>query len=256
MGYTQAEFINMFAALFVILVLGIILRLTLKDKTLAVRQIPLHIIGATLVGIEVVKQVYRLCVGDWNTWCLPFHFCSFFLIWYAIALCTRGNTRQLMYFCSLTGGVIVTVVMYFAPHIVLQDGARIFWDSFNNAHTYFFHMGVVAYWIWMLMLNIYQPQRQHIKKTVLLYGAFFLVTIAAAFTFHENYTDVLSPSLALFENFRLFAGQFVYDLCLLLVGLGVITGISYALYFLTSKLSLTLNRQPQKAIANDDAHAN
>lgn len=235
MGYTQAEFINMFAALFVILVLGIILRLTLKNKTLAIRQIPLHIVGATLVGIEVVKQVYHICVGDWNTWFLPFHFCSFFLIWYAIALCTRGNIRQLMYFCSLTGGVIVTAVMYVAPHIILQDGARIFWDTFNHGHTYFFHMGVVAYWIWMLMLDIYQPQRQHIKKTVLLYGAFFLVTVAAAFIFHENYTDVLSSSLAGFENFRLTAGQFIYDICLLLVGFSVITGMAFLLYIAISK---------------------
>ena len=235
MGYTQAEFINMFAALFVILVLGIILRLTLKNKTLAIRQIPLHIVGATLVGIEVVKQVYHICVGDWNTWFLPFHFCSFFLIWYAIALCTRGNIRQLMYFCSLTGGVIVTAVMYVAPHIILQDGARIFWDNFNHGHTYFFHMGVVAYWIWMLMLDIYQPQRQHIMKTVLLYGAFFLVTVAAAFIFNENYTDVLSSSLAGFENFRLTAGQFIYDICLLLVGFSVITGMAWLLYIAISK---------------------
>ncbi len=246
MGYTHAEFVVMFMALFVILVLGVILRFTLKNKPLAIRQIPLHILGATIVIIEIVKQIYRIAEGTWTTRCLPFHFCSFFLIWYGLALITRGKFRQLMYFCSLIGGITVTVFMYCAPRIILVDAAHTFWDSFSHFHAFFFHMSVVAYWVWMLMLNIYQPDYQHIKKAVMLYTAFYFVTIAGAFIFKENYADVLYPSLKVFDQFRLTAGQFAYDVALLAVGIGLITGMSYAAYFITSKLYRHNLKQNQK----------
>lgn len=236
MGYTHAEFVVMFLALFIILVLGVILRFTLKNKPLAIRQIPLQIIAASLVLIEIVKQIYRISTGTWTTRCLPFHFCSFFLIWFAVALFTRGKTRQLMYFCSLTGGFIMTIVMYFAPRIILQEASSVFWDSFNHYHTFFFHMGVVAYWIWMLMLNIYQPDHHHVKKAIILYTTFYFVTIAGAFIFKENFADVLYPSLKVFDQFRLTAGQFAYDVGLLTVGVGLTACVAHLVFFATSKL--------------------
>ena len=249
MGYTPADAIVMLPALVVIFAIGWLLKLTIGKKSLAVREIPLHIIGFTIVAIEIVKQAYRICVGTWEAWCLPLHFCSFFLIWYGLALIFRGRLRQLMYFCSLTGGFIVTVFMYAAPRIILQDASHIFWDNFNHWHAFTFHMGVVAYWVWMLMLNIYQPDRRHIKKTVLLYAAFYLVVMAGAFTFHANFTDVLYSSLSAFERFRLSAGQFAYDAVLLAVGIGIITGVSYLAYFITSKLyQRYLNKFNQTAL--------
>lgn len=246
MGYTQAEILPMFLTLFVIILLGVILRFTLKKAPLSTRQIPLHILGATIVIIEIVKQIYRIAEGTWTLRCLPFHFCSFFLVWYGLALVTRGKFRQLMYFCSLVGGITVTIVMYCAPRIILVDAAHIFWDSFNHFHAFFFHMSVVAYWVWMLMLNVYQPERQHIRKAVMLYTAFFFVTIAAAFIFHENFADVLYPSIKAFDQFRLTAGQFAYDVGLLAVGIGVITGVSFAVYYGTSKLYRHNLKQTEK----------
>ena len=144
MGYTKAVFINMFSALAVVILLGVVLKLTLGKKSLAVRQIPLHVIGFSLVVFEIVKQTVYICKGTWNTWCLPLHFCSFFLIWFAVALVTRGRLRQLMYFCSLTGGVIMTVVLYFSPTAVLPEASKNFWDTFEHGHSYFFHISVFS----------------------------------------------------------------------------------------------------------------
>lgn len=249
MGYTPAEAIVMFPALIVVILIGLLLKLVLGDKSLAVREIPLHIIGFTIVSIEIVKQCYRVYTGTWATWCIPLHFCSFFLVWYSLALITRGKVRQLMYFCSLTGGFIVTVFMYVAPRIILVDAAHIFWDNFNHWHAFTFHMCVVAYWIWMLMLNIYQPDHRHIKKAVMLYTAFYLVVIAGAFTFHENYTDVLYSSLPAFDHFRLIAGQFAYDTVLLGIGIAIITAVSYLANFVTARLyQRYLNRFDKAAL--------
>ncbi|MCQ2381928.1 MAG: YwaF family protein [Clostridia bacterium] len=124
MGYTLAEFFTMFIALFVILTLGVIFKFKLGKAPLAVRQIPLHVIGALLLIFEVIKQIYHIINHDWILWYLPLHFCSFFLVWYGIALFTRGKTRQLMYFCSLTGGFMVSVLLFIAPRMILHDAAH------------------------------------------------------------------------------------------------------------------------------------
>lgn len=236
MGYTQAEFFTMFIALFLILTVGVILKFVLGKKSLAVRQIPLHIIGASLLILEVIKQTYHIYMHNWHVWFLPLHFCSFFLVWYALALCTRGKLRQLMYFCSITGGFMVSVLLFVAPRMILHDAAHDVWGSFDHFHTFFYHMGVVAYWIYLILLNVYQPDRQHIKRCILLYTAFYFVVLIGAFTFHENYTDVLHSSLAALDNFRLSAGQFAYDILLLGFGIGCIAGVSFLTYFVTSKL--------------------
>ena len=238
MGYnTQAEFMLMFIGLFVILVVGVILRHTLKKSSETIRHIPLMVLAALILLLEIAKQVYHIAVGDWHTWYIPLHFCSYFLVWYAVALCTRGTVRQIMYACSLIGGITVTILLFASPRMILFSALDNIWDTFNHFHTYFYHMGVVAYWIWMLMLNVYHPKRVHIYQVVVLHLAFFFVTIIGAHVFQENFTNVLnSENIAILEHFRLTAGQFPYTVVLLLVGVGVITIVSCTTYFVLRKL--------------------
>ncbi len=245
MGYTQAEFIGMFAALFVILTAGVILRYTLRNATATVRQIPIMVLGATILLLEIAKQSYHIINGDWNPWFLPLHFCSFFLIWYAVALFTRGKIRQLMYFCSLCGGILVSILLFIAPRMIIHSACQNLLGSFDAFHTYVFHMGVVAYWIWLLMLNVYQPERQHIHQTIILHTIFYFVVIAGAHIFHENFTNVLnSEGIAPLENLRASAGQFVYTIVMLLIGIAAIALAASATYFTINKF---YHRNPNKA---------
>jgi|GEM_PF-6729388 len=236
MGYTQAEFFTMFFALFIILVLGVIFKFTLRKATLAVRQIPINTLGAVILILEIIKQGYHLIVGDWRVWFIPLHFCSFFLVWYAVALFTRGKVRQLMYFCSISGGFLVSVLLFIAPRMILHDAVNDVWGSFDHFHTFFYHMGVVAYWVWMLMLNIYKPERSHIRTTVMIYTGFYFVVIAGAFLFRENFTNVLYSDIGILENLRTSTSQFTYDILLLAIGIAAITLVSTATYFAMSKL--------------------
>ena len=237
MGPTHAEFMMIFMALFVILVVGVILRFTLRRRSEAVRNLPLMVLAGVLLLLEVTKQVYHLVCGDWRTWYIPLHFCSYFLVWYAVALFTRGRVRQIMYFCSLVGGITVTILLFVAPRMILFGALDNLWDTFNHFHTYFYHMGVMAYWIWLLMLNVYHPRRGHIYQVVVLYLGFFFVTIIGGHIFRENYTNVLhSRNIGVLENLRLSVGQFPYTVLLLLIGVTVITVVSCATYFVMQKL--------------------
>ena len=235
MGYTQTEFVTMFLALLVILTTGVILRFTLRKAPLAVRQIPLSVLGATILILEIIKQTYHIIAGNWLSWYIPLHFCSFFLVWYTIALFTRGKIRQLMYFCSITGGFMVSVLLFLAPRMILHDAAGCIWDTFDHFHTFFYHMGVVAYWIWILMLNVYYPERQHIRKTITTYTIFYFIVLAGAFIFQQNYTNALHSDIGLLEELRLTAGQFTYDTVLISIGILSIALVSGATYFTLKK---------------------
>ncbi len=237
MGYnTEAEFMAIFLALFVILIMGVILKHALRNKTEAVRHIPLMIVGAFILLFEVTKQTYHLVNHNWNTWHVPLHFCSYFLVWYGVALFTRGKIRQIMYSCSLVGGILVSLLLCIAPDMILHNATTDIFGSFDHFHTYFYHMAVMAYWIWMLMLNVYHPQRQHLITTIILHGIFFFVTIIGAHVFQTNYTNVLHSDISIMETLRYNAGQFTYTIVLALVGVLAVSIVASSIYYITKKL--------------------
>ena len=95
-------------------------------------------------------------------------------------------------------------------------------------------ISILSFITWVLLLIGYGCQ--YVKKTVMLYTAFYFVIIAGAYIFHENFTDVLVSSIGAFDNFRLSAGQFAYDVTLLGIGVGSIALVAYLTYLAMSKL--------------------
>lgn len=237
MGYnTEAEFLAIFMALFIILVLGVIFKYTLRNVTENLRHVPLIVTAVCLLVFEVVKQSYHLINGDWNTWHIPLHFCSYFLVWYGVALFTRGKVRQVMYTCSLVGGVLVSLLLCIAPDMILHNATTDVFGSFDHFHTYFYHMGVMAYWIWMLMLNVYHPQKKQLSTSLILHAIFFFFTIIGAHIFQTNYTNVLYSDISIMENLRMNAGQFTYTVVFFAVGALAVCIVSSAIHFVLKKL--------------------
>ena len=237
MGSTsKTDFFAIYLALFVIIIAGVILKHALRNKNETVRHIPLMVLAGVLFILEIVKQLYHIIGGTWHTWYIPLHFCSYFLVWYTVALLTRGKIRQSMYACSLVGGIIVTLLLLIAPRMILHSATINVFASFNNFHTFVYHAGVMAYWIWMLMLKVYHYENSHLKRTIVFHICFFFVTIIGAHVFHENFTNVLRSDIGLMENLRLSAGQFTYTMALLLVGIGAISLVTGILHLVMKKL--------------------
>ena len=237
MGSTSSnDFVAIYIALFVIIIMGVVLKHVLRNQNETRRQIPLMVIAGVLLVLEIVKQVYHIICGDWHTWYIPLHFCSYFLVWYAVALFTRGKIRQTMYACSLTGGFIVSLLLLVAPRMILHSATVDIFANFNNFHTFFYHIGVMAYWIWMLLLKVYHYETAHLKRTIVFHIGFFFVTIIGAHVFQENFTNVLRADIAIMEDLRLSAGQFTYTMVLFLVGVGAISLVASAVHFIMKKL--------------------
>ena len=241
---TQSDFVSIYLALCVIIITGVVLKYTLRNKDEKVRHLPLMIVAIVLLVLEIIKQTYHIICGDWKAWYIPLHFCSYFLIWYTVALFTRGKVRQTMYACSLTGGIIVSLLMLVAPRMILHSATTDIFGEFNHFHTFFYHMGVMAYWIWMLMLKVYHHQSHHLLRTILFHLSMFFVTIIGAHIFNANFTNVLHSDISIMEDLRLTAGQFTYTIVLLLVGISAISLVSASIHFVMKKLyKQNLNRE-------------
>lgn len=244
--YTRAEVIMMPLGLAVVLLLGLTLRRLLKDKSARVREIPLHVLGGLTLVLEIAKQLdHWLILRDWNPWFLPLHFCSYFLIWYAFALCTRGQLRQIAYACSLYGGIIMTAVLLTVPRMIVGDNCRNIFASFTAFHSYTFHMLVVAYWLWLLLLRVYQPNKNHIWQTTVIHMVMFALSMVAAFALNTNYVHVLTTTIGILERVRLSAGQAVYDVLLYLGGSALIAGVTTGIYFATNACYQRATRKNQ-----------
>ena len=237
MGYTLAEAIAIPTALLIIGAAAWVLHHFLGQKSERVRTIPLTVLAIIILVGEVIKQWYHLGYKqDWTPWDLPVHFCSFFLVWFLFALCSRGAVRQIAYSCCLSGGILVTLMLICAPRMIVQNACSNIFASFGTVHTFFFHMIVVAYWVWMLALDLYQPQKRHIWQTTLLYLGYFCVILIAAYLLNTNYTNALYTDIAPLEYIRVHAGQVAYTLVMFGLGTAGIAGLSTAMYFATTAL--------------------
>lgn len=106
-------------------------------------------------------------------------------------------------------------------------------------------MLVVAYWLWLLLLRVYQPNKNHIWQTTILHMVMFALSMVAAFALNTNYVHVLTTTIGILERVRLSAGQAVYDVLLYLGGSALIAGVTTGIYFATNACYQRATRKNQ-----------
>ena len=78
--WTLTHAITLFPTLIVFAEIAFLIGYLLKDKNEMVRSIPLQLIAAALVMMELIKQVRSFGAdGVYDKYSLPLHFCSLFL---------------------------------------------------------------------------------------------------------------------------------------------------------------------------------
>ena len=72
--WSQSDLIVLPISLGVIIVISILLCVLFKNKSAQTRSIPLMVIAATILVLEVIKQVKAIAEG-YGFWTFPLHFC-------------------------------------------------------------------------------------------------------------------------------------------------------------------------------------
>lgn len=214
----------------VIILLGLFLRLILKNKSDKIKNIPLTLIAICTIVLEIAKQTYLVKTNQWTYRSLPVHFCSFFLFWLSFAQFSWGRAQQVGYCCSLSGGILMTILLCISPTRVIGIAFDNLFLNFSVFHGFAYHFLVVAYWIWLLCLGLYKPKKIHILVTTILYTAYYFLILACSYAFNTNYTNSLYSNIAFMEQFRLAYGQVAYTILMFAFGIIMIAFISTMLY--------------------------
>ena len=202
--WTREHAVTLLPTIAVMLLLAVVLRTALKGKSWEVRMIPLHILSAMLVLLEVGKQAVSLYRG-YDLYHLPFHFCSLFIFMLPMMSLYRGKHVHTIGGITAALCGAVTVMMLGYPSLIYSAvDVRQFFSDYLSFHTVMFHSIVVFAFILIIALQLHTPNPGGEQKGVTIYMlCFCAISATMAQLLQTNFNNFYSCNIAPLETLRL-----------------------------------------------------
>lgn len=239
-NYTLKEAIILPSVLAAFIILGIILRLTLKTEKS--KKIVFIIIGAALLALEIAKQIYCSIATDYDYWKLPLHFCSLYVVLYPLAHWFGEKCSKIFKPVAFVYSVMGTVLLYAFPHVLLGDTTQNIFGSFVNFHGFVFHNIISLYLVLSICLNDYIARPKDCINCgvgILFYASY---AIPCAFKLQVNYVNILYSTIDFIDKFRLRVGYPIYLTCLILAGILASCMIVMLVWFIQNLINKKTNK--------------
>ena len=183
----------------VFLIFAYLLRRLLINKPYELRMLPIKIISAIIVIIEIGKQIYSASIG-YDLYHLPLHFCSIFL--YALPLMAfyRGRWESAVRSTACAAMTALLIGMLIIPNVIYgADRILSFFTDYLAFHTVVFHNLVILAFILMLFLDLHQPQANRSEALFVgVFGAVFVaVSATASHVLQTNFSNFLSSTIGI-----------------------------------------------------------
>lgn len=242
-SWTKAEAIVLPLMLVLIFSISALLGYFLRNKSEKIRSIPLIVIAAVLLILEVIKQLRALILGTYSGWTIPLHFCSFFMVWFPLAQFTTGKVKQVGTACSFATSIMMTCLFYIAPRGIIGSSSEHVFASFGDFHTFVYHHLVILYLCCILALRLYKPQKSDFLWASILFSGWAILACTMAHILNVNFTNALYASnIPFMETFRINFGQVIYTLVMYLFGIGLFNLVLFVYY----KIYFTVQNRKQK----------
>lgn len=228
--YTKSEAIVLPIMLFAILTISALLGYFLRNKSEKIRGIPLIVIAAVLLALELTKQLRAIITNTYTGWTIPLHFCSFFMVWFPLAQFTTGKVKQVGMACSFATSAMMTCLFYIGPRGIINDSCSNVFASFSSFHTFTFHHLVILYLFCFLSLRVYKPQKSDFLWASILFSCWAILTGTMAHVLNVNFTNALYSNIPFMESFRVTCGQIPYTIMMYTLGLGALNLILFIYY--------------------------
>lgn len=209
MEYTSAEFVVLPLALIAMLGLASLLRFVTLGKSERIQNLPFIIIAALVLLMEFSKQMRNLR-GGYDTWGLPFHYCSTFAVWLPLAEFTRGNFRKRMKNVAFVATFCLLTLFYFGPRPIIGNACANLFQEYSAFHTFFYHHLALFYCILGIFFKRFTPERKDGWLWITCMSVYFSLALTFAFTFDRNFFNILYSDVPFLESFRLAFGQIPY----------------------------------------------
>lgn len=233
-NWNHAELVSLLVGLAVMLVLAVLLGFLLKNKSRRARNLPFQLIAMFVLGMEIAKQCYYMFSSYSDLYILPLHFCSLFILVFPLAHFTSEKVSRIFKPMAFVYSVIVLCLGFAFPHVLLGSTTDAPFASFLNFHGFFYHFAVFFYPFLSIALGDYKPQLKDVLYVLLGLVVYVAYAVPGAYLLNVNYANILFSNMSLLENFRLWAGQIVYNILLFVVAAAGMSLVSIAYYFIYS----------------------
>jgi uncharacterized membrane protein YwaF len=196
-----------------IVLIAYLIKLALRNKDERAWNIPFAVIAVVLLAMEVAKQVYSFATG-YDLYYIPLQICSLFLLSFPVAAFAKGRARDIGMCMSLCLGCSATFAQLFLSQILTRDYIFKLFTAEGTPfhyHTVFYHHIVALFFILMLFLKPYRPQKRDILPTVIIYAVFMAISCIAANALHTNYSGYINYGADVFDYFKRY-GQLVFNI--------------------------------------------
>ena len=248
--WTYEHTVTLLPALVGMLILAVVLRIALKQKSHAARMLPLQIIAVLLALLEIGKQVVSISRG-YDLYHLPFHFCSLFIFVLPVMAFYKGKYQQKVYAVTASLCTSVLLLMLIYPDLIYsQRDIQDFFNDYLCMHTVVFHNLVMLATILIIVLQVHVPQQGERKVVAMFMLCFCIVSAVLANVLETNFNNFYSCNVPPLEAVRLLMqeklgygiSQTLYVLAVSVLNIFFVQGC-YSLYRLLRKLCAWKVRQ-------------
>jgi hypothetical protein len=187
----------------VMIAITIVLKYTIGKYPLAVRLIPIKIIGVILIILELMKQIYSLITG-YDLFDLPFQFCSFFLV--VIPITGFYNGKYTDEFNSITCTCCLCLLLFTSvcPTLIYNVySIREYFKDFRAFHTVTFHEFAIFSFFIIVGLRIHVPTNKLQLKPIIYFIISFVIFAAAMSNIlKENYANFYYCTVGAIDDYK------------------------------------------------------
>ncbi|MBO5713756.1 MAG: YwaF family protein [Clostridia bacterium] len=223
-GYSSDDLIVLPVALAIIILTTVILRITLKNKSDRVKEIPLIIISAVLVILEIIKQIINFTGDDFSYFAFPFHYCSLFVFTFPLAHFTKGKVKKFFTPVAYITALAMTLLFYFHPRGIIGTSSTYMFEEYMAFHSVVFHQLVIMYTFITTALKTNVPKKKHSINLMIVMLSYCVFAIIISYVLDTNYCNYLWSVIDPVEALRLELGQVVYT-----IGISIVVGLGPSL---------------------------
>lgn len=202
--WSQAHVKTLLPATLVMLVIAFVLRLTIGKKALHIRMIPIQILAAVIVLLEVGKQITSFARG-YDLYHIPLHYCSMLIFALPAMAFYKGKYSEIVRAVSAALCMAMTLLTLIYPCLIYSaDNIAGYWEDYLDFHTVTFHNVVILATFLVLALDIYTPQpRGEQRALIVCVSIFCIISATMAQVLQTNYANYYSCNIAPLESVRL-----------------------------------------------------
>ena len=207
-------------ALLILIGITLVLYGTLRDKSKDIRKIPLYVITAIILVLEVAKQIYYIVIG-YSFWALPLHFCSLFLYAFPLMLWAKGRLQYCGNSVALISTSMLLICFYLSPDSILGPSATAnFFKEFLYFHTIVYHHLALLFLFVGLSLDLFDFDISNLVYFWISFAFYSVIVVIFANILHTNFINLLENVIPILEKLRQEFGMAIYTVVMFLVGSG------------------------------------